>query len=122
VSQKLPWRLTATVAALPPKADMKANGPRVRFGPIGDIAGLSLNGIVESSDREADWEKLNVGYYRLLLAFFVVISHADQVIFFSSGYHIGVSAVISFFLLSGFVMTALIQKFVKDGAELSGCA
>jgi peptidoglycan/LPS O-acetylase OafA/YrhL len=48
-----------------------------------------------------------VGTYRLLLAICVLLSHAGIVLF---GHNQGASAVISFFLLSGFVMTALIRK------------
>jgi peptidoglycan/LPS O-acetylase OafA/YrhL len=48
-----------------------------------------------------------VGTYRLLLSICVLLSHTGIVLF---GHNQGVSAVISFFLLSGFVMTALIRR------------
>ncbi|AXI84019.1 acyltransferase [Xylella taiwanensis] len=48
-----------------------------------------------------------MGTYRLLLAICVLLSHVGIQFF---GHNQGVSAVISFFLLSGFVMTALIRR------------
>lgn len=48
-----------------------------------------------------------MGTYRLILAIFVLLSHQGVSIF---GLNPGITAVISFLLLSGFVMTALIQK------------
>lgn len=48
-----------------------------------------------------------MGTYRLLLAICVLLSHLGIVI---KGHDSGVSAVVSFFLLSGFVMTALIRQ------------
>lgn len=48
-----------------------------------------------------------MGAYRLLLAILVLISHLWITI---HGHDPGVSAVVSFFLLSGFVMTALIRR------------
>lgn len=48
-----------------------------------------------------------MGTYRLFLAICVLLSHAGT-LFFS--HNQGVSAVISFFLLSGFVMTALVRR------------
>jgi peptidoglycan/LPS O-acetylase OafA/YrhL len=48
-----------------------------------------------------------MGLYRLLLAYMVLYSHMFQPIM---GFQIGVVAVISFLLISGFVMTALIEK------------
>lgn len=50
-----------------------------------------------------------MGVYRLILAYMVVFGHMYQP--FLGFYGVGVSAVISFFLLSGFVMTALIKKY-----------
>lgn len=51
-----------------------------------------------------------MGFYRFALAIFVLISHAGITIF---EYNPGVVAVISFFLLSGYVMTELIEKYYK---------
>lgn len=48
-----------------------------------------------------------MGTYRLLLAIIVAMSHMEVTFF---GYNPGVSAVISFFVISGFVMTALIER------------
>lgn len=48
-----------------------------------------------------------MGIYRFILAIFVAISHTGFVVF---GLNPGVIAVISFFLISGYVMTALIHK------------
>lgn len=48
-----------------------------------------------------------MGTFRYILAVVVLLSHAGLLI---KGHNPGVSAVISFFLLSGFVMTALIRK------------
>lgn len=48
-----------------------------------------------------------MGTYRLILALLVLLSHVEMGI---NGYNPGVIAVISFFLLSGFVMTALIKR------------
>lgn len=50
-----------------------------------------------------------MGIYRLTLAYLVVFGHTHPPLWDSIG--LGVSAVISFFLLSGFVMTALIKKY-----------
>jgi peptidoglycan/LPS O-acetylase OafA/YrhL len=50
-----------------------------------------------------------MGIYRLVLAWLVAIGHMHQPI--AETYAVGVSAVISFFLLSGFVMTGLIHKY-----------
>ena len=61
-----------------------------------------------------------MGYYRLFLATLVIVSHADQIIYFNSGYHIGVSAVISFLLMSGFVMTLLLQKYYQSLSSIKG--
>jgi peptidoglycan/LPS O-acetylase OafA/YrhL len=49
-----------------------------------------------------------MGLYRLLLAFLVVFSHIAPSV---DGYSTGAAAVISFLLLSGFVMSALIRKY-----------
>jgi peptidoglycan/LPS O-acetylase OafA/YrhL len=48
-----------------------------------------------------------MGSFRYLLAVLVVASHAHGDI---AGYNIGISAVISFFLISGYVMTILIDR------------
>lgn len=56
-----------------------------------------------------------MGTYRLLLAICVLLSHAGMVFF---GHNQGVSAVISFFLLSGFVMTALIGRNYNSKGEI----
>ncbi|MEH1942288.1 MAG: acyltransferase [Nostoc sp.] len=48
-----------------------------------------------------------MGIYRFLLSIFVAISHAGVLI---NGLNPGVIAVISFFVISGYVMTALISK------------
>lgn len=48
-----------------------------------------------------------MGAYRLLLAILVLLSHVGITI---HGHNQGVSAVVSFFLLSGFVMTASIRR------------
>ena len=53
-----------------------------------------------------------MGAYRMLLAYLVVFSHVHPYILGNDfGYHLGVVAVVSFLLLSGFVMTALIEKY-----------
>lgn len=51
-----------------------------------------------------------MGFYRLFLAVMVAMSHAG---FRIHGYNQGVVAVISFYLLSGYVMTMLIEKYYK---------
>lgn len=56
-----------------------------------------------------------MGLYRLILAYLVVYSHVGGTIY---GYNPGVSAVISFLLLSGFVMTLLIGKYYCSLAEV----
>ena len=48
-----------------------------------------------------------MGTYRLLLAVVVLLSHIGIV---AGGHNQGVSAVVSFFLISGFAMTALIRR------------
>lgn len=50
-----------------------------------------------------------MGTYRLFLAYLVAFGHMHAPI--AGTYGVGVSAVISFFLLSGFVMTGMIQKY-----------
>jgi peptidoglycan/LPS O-acetylase OafA/YrhL len=52
-----------------------------------------------------------MGSYRFVLAILVTLSHVGVVI---AGHNSGVSAVISFYLLSGFVMTALIRDKYGD--------
>ena len=51
-----------------------------------------------------------MGLYRLFLAVMVVVSHAGITI---GGYNPGVVAVISFYLLSGYVMTVLVEKHYR---------
>ncbi len=57
-----------------------------------------------------------MGVYRLILAALVAISHTGIDFF---GYNPGVVAVISFYLLSGYVMTILIDKYYKDSFAIS---
>jgi peptidoglycan/LPS O-acetylase OafA/YrhL len=52
-----------------------------------------------------------MGLLRLFLAMLVVISHTGNTLY---GYNIGVVAVISFFILSGYVMSMLIEKYYKQ--------
>jgi peptidoglycan/LPS O-acetylase OafA/YrhL len=52
-----------------------------------------------------------MGRYRFLLAILVVLSHAG---FDMLGYNPGPVAVVSFLLLSGYVMTVLIRKYYAD--------
>ena len=49
-----------------------------------------------------------MGSFRFLLAVMVVISHAHGGF---AGYNIGIVAVISFFLISGYVMTVLVDRY-----------
>lgn len=58
-----------------------------------------------------------MGTYRLILAYMVMFSHAGFSIF---GRNQGVVAVISFLLLSGYVMTALIDKHYTGKSNLPG--
>ncbi|MEO6104068.1 MAG: acyltransferase [Pseudoxanthomonas sp.] len=51
-----------------------------------------------------------MGFYRFFLAVLVAIAHAGIHVY---DYHQGVVAVISFYLLSGYVMTLLIEKYYK---------
>lgn len=51
-----------------------------------------------------------MGLYRLLLAILVALSHAGIGFY---GYNPGVVAVISFYILSGYVMSMLIEKYYK---------
>ena len=51
-----------------------------------------------------------MGIYRLLLSIFVAFSHMGITFF---GYNPGVFAVVSFFLLSGYAMRILIEKYYK---------
>ncbi|MQR02430.1 acyltransferase family protein [Glaciimonas soli] len=52
-----------------------------------------------------------MGIYRLLLAIAVLLSHLGITIY---GHNIGVFAVISFFILSGYVMTALVDRHYME--------
>jgi peptidoglycan/LPS O-acetylase OafA/YrhL len=56
-----------------------------------------------------------MGTYRLFLAALVALSHVGLTI---GGMNPGVTAVIHFFLLSGFVMTALIRRYYLDIKEV----
>jgi len=56
-----------------------------------------------------------MGMYRFLLSIFVAISHTGVLI---NGLNPGVIAVISFFLISGYVMTALIYKNYLDPKKI----
>ncbi len=51
-----------------------------------------------------------MGAYRLLLAVLVAVSHMGKLFM---GFNPGVVAVISFLLISGFVMTSLIERNYK---------
>lgn len=53
-----------------------------------------------------------MGFYRLLLAYLVVSDHAAGALIF--GFYPGAIAVVSFFLLSGYVMTALIDRHYAE--------
>ena len=55
-----------------------------------------------------------MGLFRLVLAYLVVLAHVSGTQFGADGYHFGVVAVICFLLLSGYVMTALIQKYYNS--------
>jgi peptidoglycan/LPS O-acetylase OafA/YrhL len=48
-----------------------------------------------------------MGAYRVVLALMVALSHIGVTVL---GVNLGISAVISFYLLSGFVMTALVER------------
>jgi peptidoglycan/LPS O-acetylase OafA/YrhL len=56
-----------------------------------------------------------MGFYRLFLAILVAISHAGISVY---GFNPGVVAVISFFILSGYVMTMLIDKYYKKRSAI----
>lgn len=56
-----------------------------------------------------------MGFYRYFLAVLVLLSHADTRLF---GFNPGVVAVISFYLISGFVMTLLIGKYYYDARRI----
>jgi peptidoglycan/LPS O-acetylase OafA/YrhL len=56
-----------------------------------------------------------MGWYRLALAYAVLLSHVP---FRPFGLDIGVLAVISFFLLSGYVMTALIDRHYAEARDI----
>ena len=57
-----------------------------------------------------------MGFYRLLLAYLVVCDHAGGVLVF--GFYPGAIAVVSFFLLSGYVMTALIDRHYSETSRI----
>ena len=59
--------------------------------------------------------KRDMGFYRLILAMLVVVSHVDGRFY---GYNPGVVAVISFFILSGYVMSILIGKYYKQPSAI----
>jgi peptidoglycan/LPS O-acetylase OafA/YrhL len=50
---------------------------------------------------------MRVGFYRLLLAMLVAISHMGVTFM---GVNPGAAAVVSFLIISGFVMTSLIER------------
>lgn len=56
-----------------------------------------------------------MGTYRYFLAVLVLLSHAEGKVF---GFSPGVFAVISFYLISGYVMTLLIEKHYRDPARI----
>lgn len=56
-----------------------------------------------------------MGAYRLLLAVAVVISHLGHSVF---GLNIGVVAVVSFLIISGYVTTALVEKHYSDVSRI----
>ncbi|WP_394521706.1 hypothetical protein C1N60_09005 [Pantoea sp. SGAir0184] len=58
-----------------------------------------------------------MGAYRLFLAVLVLLSHAGITFF---GINQGISAVVSFFMISGFAMTALVKKSYSDIGLLGG--
>lgn len=58
-----------------------------------------------------------MGTYRFLLAIAVALSHMGAT--FSGGHNPGVVAVISFFLISGFVMTGLVRSYYFDYHKVS---
>jgi peptidoglycan/LPS O-acetylase OafA/YrhL len=57
-----------------------------------------------------------MGLFRLILAALVAVGHLGHNFF---GYHPGVVAVISFYLLSGFVMSELIEKYYKTPSSIT---
>lgn len=58
-----------------------------------------------------------MGAYRLFLAFCVLYSHVFGSIF---GWNIGVVAVISFFVMSGYVMTFLVSRYYNEPRKIGG--
>ncbi len=58
-----------------------------------------------------------MGTYRFLLAIIVALSHMG--VTFLGGHNPGVVAVISFFLISGFVMTGLVRSYYSDYRKVS---
>jgi peptidoglycan/LPS O-acetylase OafA/YrhL len=56
-----------------------------------------------------------LGTYRFLLALAVAVAHAG-----TAPLHLGVAAVISFYILSGFVMTALIERYYLAPEKVMG--
>lgn len=56
-----------------------------------------------------------MGLYRLFLAMLVALSHAGISVY---GYNPGVVAVISFFILSGYVMSMLIDKYYQQASAI----
>lgn len=58
-----------------------------------------------------------MGYYRFILSILVVLSHSFGLI---AGYNTGRIAVVCFFIVSGFVMTALIQAHYPSASLLLG--
>ena len=56
-----------------------------------------------------------MGIYRFILSILVVMSHVGIMI---HGYNPGVVAVVSFFLLTGYVMTIVIEKYYRSAARV----
>jgi peptidoglycan/LPS O-acetylase OafA/YrhL len=65
--------------------------------------------------NDSSRRKKDMGFYRLILAVLVVISHVDVRL---HGYNPGVVAVISFFILSGYVMSILIGRHYKQPSAI----
>ncbi|MBJ9625761.1 acyltransferase family protein [Burkholderia multivorans] len=56
-----------------------------------------------------------MGIYRLLLAIAVILSHVGIGLY---GRNIGVVAVVSFFIISGYVMTALVERHYANAQQI----
>jgi peptidoglycan/LPS O-acetylase OafA/YrhL len=64
-----------------------------------------------SKNPSGEKPRVPMGYYRLILALLVTASHAGLAI---GRFNLGEIAVVSFFLMSGYVMTALIDRHYRD--------